>query len=266
MGVYSAAVVTNGGQNLIAQALASEKPLTFTSAKTSNCLYPEGTDILALTDLQDVVQTAVPSASKVLSGNLMQISVRFDNYAINQAYRIETIGLYAKIEGGVETLFSVTRAITPDEMPEQSDISPSAYIYNIQHSVQNVSQITLTVNPAGTVSVQDILSIEEDIAKLWEKTGKILRDVIVTVPTTWTGETAPYTQIISVPDIKVGDPAELWSAVTADTSVADVKTWTKMAAMINAAEISADGKLTLICRLKKPTAEFKIRLKGVSGT
>ena len=50
MGVYSAAVVTNGGQNLIAQALASEKPLTFTSAKTSSCLYPEGTDILELTD------------------------------------------------------------------------------------------------------------------------------------------------------------------------------------------------------------------------
>ena len=38
----------------------------------------------------------------------MQISVRFDNYTVEQAYRIETIGLYAKIEGGEETLFSVT--------------------------------------------------------------------------------------------------------------------------------------------------------------
>lgn len=120
------------------------------------------------------------------------------------------------------------------------------------------------------IDVADINSnmdiIDGAAEKIEKKLGQITGGVIVTVPTTWTGETAPYTQIISVPDIKVGDPAELWSAVTADTSAADVKTWTKMAAMINAAEISADGKLTLICRLKKPTAEFKIRLKGVSGT
>ena len=45
-------------------------------------------------------------------------------------------------------------------MPVQSDISPSAYIYNIQHTVQNASQITLTVNPAGTATVQDIMDIE----------------------------------------------------------------------------------------------------------
>lgn len=120
------------------------------------------------------------------------------------------------------------------------------------------------------IDVADINSnmdiIDGAAEKIEKKLGQITGDVIVTVPTTWTGETAPYTQIISIPGIKVGDPAELWSAVTADTSAADVKTWTKMAAMINAAEINADGKLTLICRLKKPTAEFKIRLKGVSGT
>ena len=75
MGVYRAAVVTNGGQNLIAQALASEKPLIFTSAKTSNYSYPAGTNIPALIDLHDVVQTAMPSASKALDRNLMQISV-----------------------------------------------------------------------------------------------------------------------------------------------------------------------------------------------
>mgnify|MGYP000500201138 CR=1 FL=1 len=91
---------------------------------------------------------------------MAQVSVRFDNDGVDQTYRIETIGLYAKIEGGAETLFSVTQATTPDEMPVQSDISPSAYIYNIQHTVQNASQITLTVNPAGTATVQDIMDIE----------------------------------------------------------------------------------------------------------
>ena len=160
MGVYRAAIVTENGQNLIAQALANEKPLIFTSAKTSSYSYPVGTDVPALTGLQDVVQSVLPFDSKVLGGNAAQVSVRFDNDGVDQTYRIETIGLYAKIEGGAETLFSVTQATTPDEMPVQSDISPSAYIYNIQHTVQNASQITLTVNPAGTATVQDIMDIE----------------------------------------------------------------------------------------------------------
>ena len=160
MGVYRAAIVTENGQNLIAQALANEKPLIFTSAKTSSYSYPVGTDVPALTGLQDVVRSVLPFDSKVLGGNVAQVSVRFDNDGVDQTYRIETIGLYAKIEGGAETLFSVTQATTPDEMPVQSDISPSAYIYNIQHTVQNASQITLTVNPAGTATVQDIMDIE----------------------------------------------------------------------------------------------------------
>ena len=160
MGVYKAAIVTESGQNLIAQALANEKPLIFTSAKTSSYSYPVGTNVPALTGLQDVVQSVIPSDSKVLNGNVAQVSVRFDNDGIDQAYLIQTIGLYAKIEDGAETLFSVTQATTPDEMPVQSDISPSAYIYNIQHTVQNASQITLTVNPAGTATVQDIMDIE----------------------------------------------------------------------------------------------------------
>ena len=160
MGVYRAAIVTENGQNLIAQALANEKPLIFTSAKTSSYSYPVGTDVPALTGLQDVVQSVLPFDSKVLGGNVAQVSVRFDNDGVDQTYRIETIGLYAKIEGGAETLFSVTQATPPDEMPVQSAISPSAYIYNIQHTVQNASQITLTVNPAGTATVQDIMDIE----------------------------------------------------------------------------------------------------------
>lgn len=160
MGVYKAAVVTEGGQSLIAQAFTSEKKLIFTSAKTSSHSYPAGTNISALTGLQDVVQSVIPSGTKTIDGNVAQVTVRFDNDSIDQAYLIQTIGLYAKIEDGEETLFSVTQATVPDEMPVHSDVSPSAYIYNIQSTVQNASQITITVNPTGAASVQDFLDIQ----------------------------------------------------------------------------------------------------------
>ena len=160
MGVYKAAVVTENGQHLIAQAFTSEKELIFTSAKTSSYSYPAGTNISALTGLQDVVQSVIPSGKKTIGGNVAQVTVRFDNDSIDQAYLIQTIGLYAKIEDGEETLFSVTQATVPDEMPVHSEVSPSAYIYNIQSTVQNASQITITVNPTGAASVQDFLDIQ----------------------------------------------------------------------------------------------------------
>ena len=160
MGVYKAAVVTENGQHLIAQAFTSEKKLIFTSAKTSSYSYPAGTNISALTGLQDVVQSVIPSGTKTIGGNVAQVTVRFDNDSIDQAYLIQTIGLYAKIEDGEETLFSVTQATVPDEMPVHSEVSPSAYIYNIQSTVQNASQITITVNPTGAASVQDFLDIQ----------------------------------------------------------------------------------------------------------
>ena len=163
MGAYKAAVVTEGGQNLIAQVLATNKALAFTSAKTSNYAYPSGTNITALTGLQDIVQSTQPFKAQAINDNVAQVSVRFDNDGITQQYQIQTIGLYAKIEDGEEILFSVIQAITPDEMPVQSSVSPSAFIYNIQSTVQNASQITITVNPAGTATVQDILDLENPV-------------------------------------------------------------------------------------------------------
>ena len=163
MGAYRAAIVTVGGQSLIAQALANEQVLKFTCAKVSSYQYPAGTDITRLTGLQDVEQTVIPFAAQTLNDNIAQVSVRFDNDGVTQQYPMNTIGLYAQIEGGAETLFSVIQAVTPDEMPVHSDVSPSAFIYNIQHTVQNAAQITITVNPAGTATVQDIYNIENPV-------------------------------------------------------------------------------------------------------
>ena len=122
------------------------------------------------------------------------------------------------------------------------------------------------LNPTGTATIQDVIDLEEEVEQLNISVKKIYRDIIVTVPTSWTGSTAPYTQELTVPGIKVGDPAEMWSAVDETTAAADAKLWNKMASMIDCAQINADGNLTLICKSKKPTSEFKIRLKGVSGS
>ena len=90
MGVYKAAVVTQNGQNMIAQALAENRAILFTSAKTSSYAYPLGTDITALAGLEGIVQSVGPSSTQVINDNVAQVSVRFDNEGITRRYLIQT--------------------------------------------------------------------------------------------------------------------------------------------------------------------------------
>ena len=164
MGVYKASVPTTAGLSLIAQALADSKSITFTSIKTSSYAYPQGTNIAELTGLQDIVQSEAPFSSAVFNDTLLQVSVRFSNENVTEKYLIQTVGVYAQLEGDIEeTLFAVVQATTPDEMPAQSAVSPSSYIYNVQTTIQQASQLTVTVNPAGTATVQDIVGLQQTI-------------------------------------------------------------------------------------------------------
>lgn len=145
---------------MIANALAGGGNVFFSSAKASSYAYPDGTNIAALTDIQDVVQTVEPFSAQVFNDTMLQVSSRFDNSQVSDAYFIQTIGLFAKLGDGDPILFEVAQAITPDEMPAQSAVAPSAFVYNMQVTIQQASRLTVTVNPAGTATVQDIHDIE----------------------------------------------------------------------------------------------------------
>lgn len=159
MGQYRASIITDSGQQLIADALSGGGTVTFTAIKTSSHVYPEGTNIAGLTELQDIVQTVSPSSVQVFNETMIQVSGRFDNSQVTQAYFIQTLGLYAKLGAEDELLFAVIQADTPDQMPAQSAVSPSAFVFNIQTTVQQASSISVTVNPAGTVTVEDLLNM-----------------------------------------------------------------------------------------------------------
>ena len=159
MGQYRSAVITDAGQALLADAISGSGTVTFSAIKTSSYAYPQGTNIAGLTDLQDIVQTVTPFSAQVFNDTMLQVSARFDNSGVASAYLIQTIGAYAQIGDNDPVLFAVVQANTPDQMPMQSPVSPSAFIYNIQITVQQASQITVTVNPAGTATVQDILTL-----------------------------------------------------------------------------------------------------------
>ncbi len=163
MGQYNGAVITTAGQAVLAQAIGGAE-LTITKVVTSATAIPPGTDLTALTTISDVEQTAQPTSVQVFNDNIVQISTRFSNSGVAAAYLIQTLGVFGQVTGGAETLLAVSTAVTPDQMPAEDAIAPSAFIYNIQLTVQSADQITVTVNDAGTATVADIQAL--DAAKL----------------------------------------------------------------------------------------------------
>lgn len=264
MGAFKAAIITDNGNAMIANAVADIKTIRFSKVVVSSHEYPEDTVWSGLTTLDGIQQETTPTDVRISGTSQVDLRALFTNTNVSEKYKIQMIGIYAT-DGDREVLFAISKALQADEMPAYVGAAPSSFIYNISLIISRASAIQTTVDPAGTATVQDILALEEEISGLRVKVEKVYHNIIVTVPTSWTGSAAPYTQELIVPGIKVGDPAEMWSAVDDMTTAADAKLWNKMAAMIDCAQINVDGKLTLICKNKKPTSEFKIRLKGVSG-
>lgn len=155
MGAYAGAIVTNAGQNLIAASIANSTTVEFTRVESSSWEIPSGTNIQTLASLQDVEQTVTPSSVGVYNNNVIQVLANFDNNGVSTAYLIQTLGVWAKEGSSSEALFAVIQATTPDQMPVESAVSPSSFIYRIQMTVNNASTVNMTVSSAGTLTTAD---------------------------------------------------------------------------------------------------------------
>lgn len=185
MGQYNTAIVTQQGQQILAEAVGAQQVITFTSVKTSSHSYSSETDLTTLTGLQDIMQSVSPSSAAVTNGNIVEVTARFDNTGVQNEYQIQTIGLYGKTPNGEETLIAVVKAVTPDTMPN-SAYSPIAYIYSIQLTIQSGESVAVTVNPAGTATVQDVLELQQTIATLQqnvnEQIAQLNSELVYSIP------------------------------------------------------------------------------------
>jgi len=183
MGKYNGAVITAAGQNLIAQAISGSETVTWTTMQASSYAYPAGTNLEALTALQDVEKTADITSAAVFSSNILQVSARLDNAGVTEPYLINTLGVFAQVGTAAAVLVAVITAVTPDQMPVEDVESPSAFIYNVQMTIQNANQLTITTNPAGTATVEDLNNLSRTVVKYVDlldlddiKTGSNLTD------------------------------------------------------------------------------------------
>ncbi len=186
MGKYNGAIVTTVGQNLIANAVASNQKVIFTKLKASTHVYAPTTDFEAMTSISDIVQSVDISYAGVYNNNVIQVSGRFTNNGVVTPFTINTIGLYGKVGSGSETLVAVVTAVNADTMPVADPVSPTAIVYNIQMTVQNSGVMEVEVNDAGTINVHQF-------------NDALYSTALITVPTTgWTQNGSQYTKTIDV--------------------------------------------------------------------
>lgn len=293
MGKYKKTVITNNGLELMARSIAGEVAMTFSHAKTSNYVYPTGTNLTELTVLEGIKQSVIPSNVKVASDTLISVRTLFSNETVSEEYLIQNIGLYAT-DGETEILFSVSQAEKPDLMPVFDGDSPSSFIYNIQPVVSQAMSLSLSVNPAGTATVQDVIELENPafddsgtVSGITDKTSlsnslvsnmpmaQFMRNVKAgfqlvlykersleaSLPVSGWSSSAPYTQTISVPGVTENDIPTPGIIYPSGCTREQQKAINKAAGYIYDIETGA-GTVTVRCTVKPATA-ITLGLKGV---
>lgn len=161
MGIYNSAVITSTGQALLALSVAGNE-LKFTTVKTSNYAYPAGTNLADLTTITGIKQSKNITNAVVYNSRVVKVSAMVDNAGVTAEYSINTIGIYATVGTAAEQLFAVITAQEADKMPAFNS-RPYSYIYDMNMTMQGTSNITVTVNNAGFVNVNDLNNALEGI-------------------------------------------------------------------------------------------------------
>lgn len=163
MAIFKDTTITDNGRALIASALGNNKQITFTRMVTSSKVYNDTTDVSKLINVDGIKQTV--NLSRVSQeGTKVRLNAIFTNASVNSAYKIETIGLYGKIDSGNEILYSVTRASEADTMPATNGINLATVEIDLITEINNSNGATMQINPSTLVTLstlQDYIKHEE---------------------------------------------------------------------------------------------------------
>lgn len=177
---------------------------------------------------------------------------------------------------------------------------PLAYIYVgagamaiHQSDITNcvgTSECPYVTAPLDKISIDDMVAQWQDQWKRWEKARQSefliwfqgIRDILddadasniiqrilnmqnieITLEASKWSNTVPYSQEVEITTLRSTDEVSIGKAAKKDTPSETIKLWDKMESCITAAE-ALNGKVVFYCASKKPTSDFKVRLRGIS--
>lgn len=168
MAEFNKLTITNKGQALMAKMIAGVNKVEFTKISTSTNIYTES-QILALTSLANVKQSA--NISKITRTNdvAVKIEAAIDNLKITTGYKINSVGLYAKDPDNGEILYAVASVETSDKgayMPPYNGITVSGAYFKLTITVSNADSVNLVVDASATATVGDVQELQKQISDL----------------------------------------------------------------------------------------------------
>lgn len=171
--------ITNEGAAFLANVIANQGSLDFTEVRFSSTNYVGSEATLTEGTFGGTFITAVPSAS-VADLTTINVESSFDNSSFTTDKTLYSIGVIAEDGDGNVALVAVCTTSTPDTIPKFVSVA-STFTYNINLTVSDTQNITVTASGAGVVFVTDIvndLTSENTNKPLSAKQGKVLKDMI----------------------------------------------------------------------------------------
>lgn len=147
--------ITNEGAAFLADVIANQGSIDFTEVRFSSTNYVGSEATLTAGTFGGTWLTVTPSAS-VVDQTTINVASSFDNSGFSAAKTLYSIGLIGEDGNGNTALVAVCTKSTPDTIPAY--VAPaSTYDYNINLTVSDTENITITATPAGVLFVSDIV-------------------------------------------------------------------------------------------------------------
>ena len=251
--------ITAAGLGIIAAAQAGTIPrVKFTSVRAGSGEHA----VSALTGLAAEKARFAVSDVTALGSDTVQIGALLSNAGVSAGFRITEVGVYAEDASGQEALYAIFTkgAAEADFLPANTAGNESSIYYRCNVAVSNAAQVTAADDHSAYAHVTDLNALKARVQALeitptaWEVTLRAAA---------WSAS-APYTQEVDLPGCKATDVLELGKAISKTGSAAAAKAARKWLGAIDGGE-SRDGGAVLFCAVKKPIADFKVKIRRIAG-
>ena len=176
MAEFRRMIVTDKGRNLIAKLLDGASGVQFTRLALSSTTYSDS-QIPALTSVSNVKQSVSVSKTVKLTTAAIKLEGAITNENLTTGYTLNSIAVYAADPDEGEILYSVAGASTAGYVPPYNGITVSGIYLTVTTTVSNADNVNLTVDPAATATIGDVLELEKQISDLQAFVGYTDSDI-----------------------------------------------------------------------------------------
>ncbi len=263
MALFNQVVITKRGRQLIADATASQKHITFTTVKTGAGVYNGNENLQEATDLLDEKNTYPIVALSTVSGDTVKLRSQISNQNVTVGYTLTEYGVYAKLDNGAEILFGISTAQSADFFPAYAN-SPVLILLEMYLKFANANTIHFDFTVprevfADAVDVQELTIRVDRINRVQQR--DLQTKQVLLLAEKWQQEGNVFKQEVVINGVTAGDNPILVRTIDGIQNPTDVKVYNKNFNYIYSGVTNTNT--AIFYAYKRPLRSLKVGLKGV---